>query len=486
MNKVKSVIKGAWMVLAGVLLGGQLFTPCAATQATPQKATLQSLSEPQRPSARRALPIKGYKSHSGTKILFIRNPGLPMFDVHVSFAAGSAHTHHQPGLAALTFSLLNEGVDGKDINAIQETFDQLGARLGMGITADRASFSLRSLSDEARRAPALELFAQMLGKPLLPEQSLSLATSQLLHFLDTEQASHATQADQALHGLMFPKHGYSQSVYGTRVGLASVTRDQVQDFHRSAYAAGNALIILVGDLTEDEAQRIGAQISNALPQGPAVAAIPSPGSPDAQQLLRPVKSSSQAYLRLAQPGVLRNSPDSAALQIANRIFTARLMEELRERRGMTYDVQARLSTLQAQSTLVIELQTRPELADAALAHIKGMFRDFLIHGPTQKELDDTKTWLAGSAPLRSASNAQIVRRLLDIGVHDLPLDLDFSTQRAQELNLDAVKKALNQHLDAERWNTVILGPTTNQQPLPNPVQSEANTMCRATTEFVAS
>lgn len=115
-----------------------------------------------------------------------------------------------------------------------------------------------------------------------------------------------------------------------------------------------------------------------------------------------------------------------------------------------------------------------------------MFRDFLIHGPTQKELDDTKTWLAGSAPLRSASNAQIVRRLLDIGVHDLPLDLDFSTQRAQELNLDAVKKALNQHLDAERWNTVILGPTTNQQPLPNPVQSEANTMCRATTEFVAS
>ena len=486
MNKVKSVIKGAWMVLAGVLLGGPFFTPCAATQAVPQKATLQSLSEPQGPSARRSLPIRGYKSHSGTKILFIRTPDLPMFDVHVSFAAGSAHTSHQPGLAALTFSLLNEGVAGKDLNAIQETFDQLGARLGVQITADRASFSLRSLSDEARRAPALELFAQILGKPSLPEQSMPLATSQLLHFLDIEEESHATQANQALHGLMSPKHGYSQSVYGTRGGLASISRDQVQDFHRSAYAAGNALIILVGDLTEDEAQRIGAQISNALPQGPAVAAIETPGSPDTQKLLRPVRASSQAYLRLAQPGVLRNSPDFAALQIANQIFTARLMNELRERRGMTYDVQARLSTHQTQGSQVIELQTRPELADAALTHIKGMFQDFLIHGPTQKELDDTKTWLAGRAPLTSASNAQIVRQLLAIGVNDLPLDLDFSSQTAQKLNVDSVKKALNQHLDAERWNVVILGPTTDQQPLPTPIESTANTMCRATTEFVAS
>ncbi|MNX94914.1 hypothetical protein D3C86_1271620 [compost metagenome] len=115
-----------------------------------------------------------------------------------------------------------------------------------------------------------------------------------------------------------------------------------------------------------------------------------------------------------------------------------------------------------------------------------MFQDFLIHGPTQKELDDTKTWLAGRAPLTSASNAQIVRQLLAIGVNDLPLDLDFSSQTAQKLNVDSVKKALNQHLDAERWNVVILGPTTDQQPLPTPIESAANTMCRATTEFVAS
>ena len=186
MDKFKGLING--LILAGLLLSTQ--APAVATTA-PRKPVLQSLNEPQAPATRRTLSIKGYKTLSGTKILFIRTPGLPMFDALVSFAAGSAHTPHQPGLAAVTFSLLNEGVAGKDVNAIQATFDNLGARMGMDISSDRTLFSLRSLSDEARRTPALELFAQVLGKPLLPQESLPTVKSQLQYFLDLEDQSHA-------------------------------------------------------------------------------------------------------------------------------------------------------------------------------------------------------------------------------------------------------------------------------------------------------
>ena len=127
MDKLKGLING--LILAGILLSAQ--APAVATTA-PQKPVLQSLNEPQTPATQRTLSIKGYKTLSGTKILFIRTPGLPMFDALVSFVAGSAHTPHQPGLAAVTYSLLNEGVAGKDVNAIQATFENLGARMGMG------------------------------------------------------------------------------------------------------------------------------------------------------------------------------------------------------------------------------------------------------------------------------------------------------------------------------------------------------------------
>ncbi|OXR31638.1 insulinase family protein [Pseudomonas umsongensis] len=486
MDKFTPFMKGIWLILSGVLMSGQALTAVATTMTAPQKVMLQSLNEPQAQSVARSLPIKGYKTLSGTKVLFIRTPGLPMFDVHVSFAAGSAHTPHQPGLAALTYSLLNEGVDGKDLNAILESFDQLGARLGMGITQDRANFSLRSLSDEAQRVPALALFAQMLGKPSLPEQSLPVAKSQLLHFLDTEDQFHAYQANKALQGLLSPGHGYVQSVYGTRDGLAAITHNQVQDFHRHGYAAGNAMITLVGDLTEDEAQRIGAQISSALPLGPTVATIKAPDSPASPGFLQLQRPTNQAYVRLAQPGVLRASPDYVALQMASQIFTNRLMHELRELRGLTYDVQAGLSTLQAQGIMTIELQTRPEVADGVMTKIKEMSRDFLIHGPTQEELDDTKTRLAGSAPLNSTTNTQIVGQLRDIAVNDLPLSLDFSTEKALALDLASVKNALIRHLDSEQWSTVILGPKADQQPLPAPMESAADGICRETDEIVAS
>lgn len=481
MDKLKVAIKG--LILAGMLMSGQV---PATTITAPKKPALQSLNEPQVPAIQRPLSIKGYKTHSGTKILFIRTPDLPMFDVLVSFAAGSAQTPDQPGLAAATFSLLNEGVAGKDVNAIQATFDNLGARMDMGISQDRTWLSLRSLSDEARRAPALELFAQVLGKPLLPEKSLPAVKSQLQYFLDLEDQSHAVQARQTNFGQLFPGHGYAQSLYGTRAGLASITRTQAQDFHRKAYAAGNAQITLVGDLTEEEALRIGAQISAALPQGPAIAAIPPATSPAAANLQRVERPSTQAYLRLAQPSVLRSSPDFVALQMAMRIFTNRLTDELRERRGLTYHVEAVLSVIQAQGLLTIQLQTRPEQADAVLDHIKTMFSDFLAQGPTQQELDDTQQQLAGSAPLDSASNAQILSQLHDINAHNLPLELDFSTQAALNLNLASIKSSLNRHFHADQWRAVLLGPKTDQQPLPAPSESATNAICRAPDEIVAS
>ncbi|PMZ90682.1 MULTISPECIES: pitrilysin family protein [unclassified Pseudomonas] len=481
MDKLKGLIIG--LILAGMLLSAQAF---AAATATPRKPVLQSLNEPQTPAIHRSLSIKGYKTLSGTKILFIRTPGLPMFDVLVSFAAGSAHTPHQPGLAAVTFSLLNEGVTGKDVNAIQATFDDLGARMGMDIDQDRTHFSLRSLSDESRRTPALELFAQVLGKPLLPQESLPAVKSQLQYFLDLEHQSHAAQARQANHGQLFPDHGYAQSLYGTRAGLASITRAQAQDFHREAYAAGNAQITMVGDLTEEDAQRIGSQISAALPPGPTATAIQPVTNPTAPSLLRVERPSTQAYLRLAQPSVLRSSPDYVALQMAMRVFTNRLTNELRERRGLTYHVEADLSVQQAQGLLTINLQTRPEQADAVLAHIKTMFSDFLAQGPTQQELEDSQQQLAGSAPLNSATNGQILKQLHAIGAHNLPLDLDFATQAALKLNLASIKTVLNRHYHADQWHVVILGPKTDQQSLPAPSESATNTMCRVPGEIVAS
>ena len=482
-----------WLVLFTMLLTRQVLA-AAQTQSSPPRtvAPLQSLAELDDAIRQRPLQIKGWKTLTGSKVLFIQTSELPMFDLHVSFAAGSAQDQQHPGLAAMTLSLLTEGVEGKDLATILETFDSLGAKLGTGINRDRAQLSLRSLNATDKREPALQLFAQMLGKPLLAEDAMTRVKAELLGILEQQGQTPSAQVSQTLYKTLFAGHAYAQPVYGTTSSLASITREQLQAFHNKAYAAGNVLITLVGDLSLEDAQNISLQIANALPQGPAVEPVAEvarqENQPGLQHIERPL---SQTHLMLTQLGITRQHPDYVALQVASMIFggagsNSRLMNELREQRGLTYSVAMGNTAWQGRGPFGIYVQTRPEFSTGTLKLIQDMFRDYLATGPTEQELDDAKRILAGSSPLDSASNAQILSRLVDISLNNLPLDLDFSVQQAQQLTIEDIRTALNKHFGADQWTVVTLGPTVEQQALPDPVKPAEQSMCRVTSEFRTS
>ncbi len=116
----------------------------------------------------RSLDIQSWRTAEGAKVLFVPARELPMFDLRVVFAAGSARDGDHPGLAQMTNAMLNEGIPGKDAGAIAAGFEGLGAEFGNGAYRDMGVASLRSLSAAEQRVPALKLFAQVLGQPTLP------------------------------------------------------------------------------------------------------------------------------------------------------------------------------------------------------------------------------------------------------------------------------------------------------------------------------
>lgn len=475
------------LALASALSGAPTI---ASTQTTDR---LESLTETPPPAPTpRTLNIQAWKSLTGSKILFIRTTELPMLDLHVSFAAGSARDDQYPGLAATTFSLLNEGVQGQNLTQILETFDSLGAQLGMELNQERASFSLRTLSATNKRTPAVQLFTRILGQPLLANEALVRVKTELVDRLEKQQTQPEGQVAQAMNQLLFGTHPYAQPVYGTVQSLPLIRQEQVQDFHKKYYNPGNVLITLVGDLSLDEAQSISLQITDALPQTPTMAAPTSPSQAQSPSTSRHIESPlNQTHLMLTQQGVTRKDPDYAALKVANLIFAgstpgSRLMKELRERRGLIYGVHMSTPNWQGHNPVSLSLQTSPEFSEGTLALIKNLFRDYLLEGPTQQELDDAKDLLRGVTALTSASNAQILSGLFDISRHDLPFDLDFTVQQALQLTTQQIKAALNRHYSTEHWNVVTLGPTTPQQALPEPVNQPQQNLCRAGDESVAS
>ncbi|MFK3792034.1 M16 family metallopeptidase [Pseudomonas piscis] len=440
---------------------------------------LQSLAELDgKAPSHRNLNVQTWNTAEGAKVLFVEARELPMFDMRLIFAAGSSQDGNTSGLALLTNAMLNEGVPGKDVGAIARGFESLGADIGNGAYKDMAVVSLRSLSAVDKRQPALNLFAEVVGKPTFPADSLARIKNQLLAGFEYQKQNPGKLASLELMQRLYGNHPYAHASEGNAKSVPDISLAQLQAFHAKAYTAGNGVIALVGDLSRSDAEAIAAQVSAALPKGPALAKIAQPSEPKAS-IGHIEFPSTQTNLLLAQLGIDRDDPDYAAVSLGNQIlggggFGTRLMSEVREKRGLTYGVYSGFTPMQVRGPFMINLQTRAEMSEGTLKLVQDVFADYLKNGPTQKELDDAKRELAGSFPLSTASNADIVGQLGAMGFYNLPLSyLEDFMRQSQALTVEQVKAAMNKHLSVDKMVIVSAGPTVAQKPLPPPTDKPA-------------
>lgn len=426
--------------------------------------------------SRRDLNIQTWQTAEGAKVLFVEARELPMFDLQLTFAAGSSHDDGAAGLALLTNAMLNEGVPGQGVGAIAAGFENLGANFGNGAFRDMAIASLRSLSAAEQREPAMQLFNQVIGQPTFPDDALARIKNQLLAGFEFQKQNPGKLASLALFERLYGTHPYAHPSDGNAESIPTISREQLQAFHAKAYTANNAIIALVGDLSRSDAEALAREVSAALPQGPALPRIAQPQEPKAglQHIEFP---SNQTHLMIAQLGIDRRDPDYAALYLGNQVFGGggfgtRLMTEVREKRGLTYGVYSGFSAMQARGPFMINLQTRAELSDGTLQLVKSMLADFISIGPTDAELNNAKRELAGSFPLSTASNAAIVGQLGSMGFYDLPLSyLEDFMRDVQALTVEQVKTAMAKRLDVNALVIVTAGPTVAQKELPPPTDN---------------
>ncbi|MCU7647909.1 M16 family metallopeptidase [Pseudomonas piscis] len=487
MNKRKNaspILLGA--ALAALLTAGGLYLSRSgesnASQALDNAKSsqkLQSLAELDgKAPSHRNLNVQTWSTAEGAKVLFVEARELPMFDMRLIFAAGSSQDGNTSGLALLTNAMLNEGVAGKDVGAIAQGFESLGADIGNGAYKDMAVVSLRSLSAVDKRQPALKLFAEVVGRPTFPADSLARIKNQLLAGFEYQKQNPGKLASLELMQRLYGSHPYAHASEGNAKSVPGISLAQLQAFHAKAYTASNGVIALVGDLSRSDAEAIAAQVSAALPKGPALAKIEQPIEPKAS-IGHIEFPSSQTNLLLAQLGIDRDDPDYAAVSLGNQIlggggFGTRLMSEVREKRGLTYGVYSGFTPMQVRGPFMINLQTRAEMSEGTLKLVQDVFADYLKNGPTQKELDDAKRELAGSFPLSTASNADIVGQLGAMGFYNLPLSyLEDFMRQSQALTVEQVKAAMNKHLSVDKMVIVSAGPTVAQKPLPPPTDKPA-------------
>jgi len=415
-------------------------------------------------SVQAAVKIEQWQTSAGSAVYFVENHDLPILDLSVNFAAGSARdTVEKSGVASITRYLMTLGAAGMSDEAIANKFADVGAVLGGSFDADRAALSLRTLSSERERLQALNVFTQILQKPDFPDAVLAREKARIISGLQESATQPESISTKAFMSALYGTHPYSLDDSGEIDTVAAIKRDDLRAFYQQFYGAKGAVIAIIGDVTREQAQQIAESLSAGLPASSApapIAAVTAPSQAKEQRIAHPA---SQSHILLGYTGIKRNDPDLFPLYVGNYIlggggFVSRLTEEVREKRGLVYSVYSYFMPMAEAGPFQIGLQTKKDQAEAALVLVRETLEKFLKNGVTEAELKAAKANIIGGFPMRIDSNKKILDYLSVIGFYKLPLNyLDGYNKNVESVTAAQIKDAFNRRLKTQNFVTVIVG-----------------------------
>ena len=407
--------------------------------------------------------IEFWQTHNGARVYFIHTPQLPIVDIGVVFAAGSAYDGNQFGLSALTNDVLSQAAAGLSADQIAAGFDQVGAVFDTANSRESATLSLRSLTDPKLLTPALTLFTQVLNQPTFAETGFKREQASQLVAIKSQLESPDSVASNALYQAIYPNHPYGHAIIGETETVQRLTANDCRQFYQHYYVANNAVVGIVGNVSTLAAKKIAEQIIGALPAGKAADVIPAQPIANKSVSDRIPFPSTQTNIRLGQIGITRHNPEYYPLIIGNYVFggsglTSRLFKQIRDVHGLSYDAYSYFVPLSSKGPFIISLGTRNAKAQQALTITQELLQTYVQQGPTADEVAKAKKYLTGSFPLYFASNKDLLSNLLMLGFYKLPLDyFDTYVSKVNAVTLPQITQALQQTIKPNQLVTVLVG-----------------------------
>lgn len=415
-----------------------------------------------------ALDIQSLKSGSGIEIWLVENHVNPIVSVAFAFKGGSGFDPAgKEGLAELASGLLDEGAGDVDSETFQKRLTDRGIDLSFSSGLDDFTGRTRFLRDDRREAA--ELLRLALSAPRFDSEPVERIRNALLIEIAQDESDPNAIAGRQMQEMMLNGHPYSRPGSGTAPTMRAITADDLRQFVRQRFVRSRLHVSIVGDVSADEAKSFVDEAFGALPQNAKLPDMP-PIAPSRAGRARIVDFPvPQAIVQFAQPGIPRSDPDFFPAYLVNYVlggggFSARLMEEVREKRGLVYGIGSDLWTFDAGGLIAGQFQTDPAKVGEAIDIVRTEWRRMASEGPTQQELDDAKTYLLGYYPRNFTSTMETAQVLRGLQIEDL--GIDYVTRRQKEIaavTLDDARRAAKRLFDASQLTFVVVGPADQIQ-----------------------
>ncbi len=411
--------------------------------------------------ARADVNIQEVISPGGLKAWLVQESSIPFVALDVRFRGGaSLESADKRGAINLMTALLEEGAGEMDARAFARASEGLASSFRFSVDDDALAVSARFLTEN--QDASIALLKEALQNPRFDQDAIDRVRGQVLSGIRSSEKDPNDIARKTIDQLMYGDHPYGAPRSGSIETVTALTRDDLLAAHAGVLARDRIFIAAVGDITPEALGKLMDELLGDLPETgapmPPVADVTIPTGVTVVDFPTP-----QSVAILAQKGLSQKDEDWFAATVMNQVlgggsFESRLMDEVREKRGLTYGVYSYLVPMDLAETYQGSVSSANDRIAESISVIREEWVKMADSGVTQQELDDAKTYITGSYPLRFDGNQQIASILVGMQMLDLPIDyIPTRNEKVEAVTLSDVQRVASELLDPEGLAFVVVG-----------------------------
>lgn len=459
-NRKQMAESRTWTPAVALLIGLAVLISIPLYAQQPDRSKPPELGPP--PSLKLP-PIQRFKLSNGIPVVLMEKHNVPLIQINVLINVGSAmDPPGKSGLASLTADMLDEGAGTRSALELADAIDFLGARISTGSSLHTSVVSLHTPFSKLEQA--LPLMADIVMRPTFPSEELERKRKErlttLVQWHDEPRTIASVLFNRTLYGA---QHPYGVPTLGNEQTIRSVTTNDLKSFHTAHFHAGNATLLVVGDVNPTTLlprleAAFGAWEKRPVtkPTWPAVGQITS-----RKIYLVDKPGAAQSVIRIGRIGVERTTEDYFPLLVLNTIlggsFTSRLNQNLRETNQFAYGAGSQFDFRVLPGPFLAASDVFTNVTDKALTEFMKELNN-ILKPVSDEELTRAKNYLALGYPDNFQSVGQIAGQLGEVVTYNLPDDY-FNTyiQRVQAVTKADVERVAKKYLDPEKVAMIVVG-----------------------------
>lgn len=407
-------------------------------------------------------PFEQFTLDNGLNVIFVPQTEVPKLRLQLNVGGSNAAASvDKQGVADLMADLLTKGTQTRTAAEIAETIEAAGGSVGSSAALEWTSLSVDAVASDA--SLAFDLLSDMARNSTFPEKEFQVDQTQTLTFLEQDQVNPASMANRQFGRLAYGNHPYGFITNPETV--KKLTRDDLIEFHQTYFKPNNALLVIVGDITAEEAKSETERVFGDWEQGqvPDFLKYPEAKLGDTSTIYlvdRP--TSEQATIQVGNRAINARNPDRYALEVVNAVLgggsSSRLYTNLREDKGYTYGVYSRFGRPNDVSTFRVVGDVSQDHAADAVQEILKELKRIRTEPISEQELTDAKNQLIGNFALAIEQPSDFADALATRYLTGVPIEeLKDYLQNIEGVTAGEAHAAAANYIDSEQPIIVVVG-----------------------------